>query len=206
MSDELVVWLTEAIEARGWSMRELARRAGLSHATVSQVLSQQQKPTWNFCAAIARPLRVPEDTIFILAGLKRRPPPAVDEEREVVAIVRSLPVDVRQWMMVMLRGLAREHSVAADRLVDADQEYEIDPLVGHLPLHVDPAIVDPDLRDKAEELLAIWRRLQDLDPEAAERLMGIAVLQGEMVLTTANAAAKRETEGEQEQEDIIVSP
>lgn len=105
MSDELVVWLTEAIEARGWSMRELARRAGLSHATVSQVLSQQQKPTWNFCAAVARPLRVPEDTVFMLAGLKRRPAPAVEEEREVVAIVRGLPANARAWLMAMLRGL-----------------------------------------------------------------------------------------------------
>lgn len=125
VSDELVGWLAEEIERRGWSMRELARRAGLSHATVSQVLSGQQAPTWGFCAAIAGPLDEPVDELFIRAGLKRRPPAPVQEEHEVVAIVRGLPADVRAWLMVMLRGLAGGDPMVPVRVEEEETAYTV---------------------------------------------------------------------------------
>lgn len=151
MSDELVVWLSDAMEARGWSMRGLARRAGLSHATVSQVLSQQQKPTWNFCAAIAGPLRVPEDTVFMLAGLKRRPPPAVEEEREVVGIVRGLPANARAWLMLMLRGLAGGDPMVPVRVEEEEVSYTV-------PREEDPRV---------QQLLAAFEQVPDEWKEVA---------------------------------------
>ena len=65
-------------------------------------------PSWDFCAAIAHPLGVDPDDIFVLAGLKRPPPAAVAEEKEILAILRRLPGSVRDVVLAMLRGLARE--------------------------------------------------------------------------------------------------
>ena len=49
--------LTERIRAelarRHWSQRELARRARMSHTTVSKVLSGRLAPSYEFCRAIA---------------------------------------------------------------------------------------------------------------------------------------------------------
>lgn len=108
VENDLIPWLNQELVTRGWSQRELARRAELSQATISQVLSLQQVPTWNFCAAIARPLGIPPDDLFVLAGLKRPPPAPVAEEREVLAILRKLPQAVRDVILAMLRGLARD--------------------------------------------------------------------------------------------------
>lgn len=60
-------WLTEEIRFRSWSMRELARRAGLSHSAVSLVIAGQP-PTWDFCAAIAPPLEISPIEVFLIAG------------------------------------------------------------------------------------------------------------------------------------------
>jgi transcriptional regulator with XRE-family HTH domain len=72
-------------------------------------------------------------------------------------------------------------------------------LAGHLPPQVDPADIDPELRHTADELLALWRRLKVIDPESAERLQRIAVLQAEMVMAAARAGGLQ-AEGEPEQE------
>jgi transcriptional regulator with XRE-family HTH domain len=113
MSDNLVSWLIKELEERGWSHRELARRAGLSQTTVSQVISQQRKPTWDFCAVVAKALGEPVDRVFVLAGLKRPLPPPVEEEHEALGILRGLSASVRGTAMTMLRALAREEGVPA---------------------------------------------------------------------------------------------
>ena len=108
VGDDLAFWLNKELQGRGWSQRELARRAGVSASTVSDVIAEKRLPTWDFCASIARPLQVDPDEVFVLAGLKRPPPAAVAEEEEALGILRRLPGSVRDVVMAMLRGLARE--------------------------------------------------------------------------------------------------
>lgn len=94
VTEQLAKWLTAELETRHWSMRELARRAGIAHPTVSLVMSQQQRPTWAFCVAIAKALDVPEDDVFVLAELKATPPQEVARQKwwdEVTRMVAALP-------------------------------------------------------------------------------------------------------------------
>ncbi len=64
-------WLLSMIEGRGWSQNELGRRAGLSNATVSRVISGVRGPGPQFCQDVARALQVPEEIVFERAGLLR---------------------------------------------------------------------------------------------------------------------------------------
>ena len=112
MENTLATWLNKEIEDRGWSQRELARRANISHTTISQVIAEVRQPSWDFCASIARALGEPVDHVFVLAGLKRPPLPAVEEEKEALGILRGLSASVRQSAMTMLRALAREEGTA----------------------------------------------------------------------------------------------
>lgn len=77
----MLIWVNSELDKRGWSKRELARRAGLSHATVSKVMSGQNKITFDFCAAIARAFNEPPEMVFRLAGLL---PPLPDSADPVV--------------------------------------------------------------------------------------------------------------------------
>ena len=66
---ELVEWLTSRLRANGWSHNELARRAGLSSAGVSDVMTQRQKPGIEFCRGVALALNEPPEKVLRLAGL-----------------------------------------------------------------------------------------------------------------------------------------
>lgn len=67
--DTFLNWLNDELNNRDWSQRELARRAGISNTAVGNVMADYRKPTWDFCAAIAKPLERTPMEVFILAGL-----------------------------------------------------------------------------------------------------------------------------------------
>ena len=69
MTQRFITWLNEELERRAWSYNELARRAGMSGANVSRVINGQQAITFDFCAAIARPLGKRPEELFRMAGL-----------------------------------------------------------------------------------------------------------------------------------------
>jgi transcriptional regulator with XRE-family HTH domain len=69
MSNNFITWLTDEIVSRGWSNSELARRAGISPAAISMVMSGQNRPGNEFCLGIARALGIPPEDIFRKAGL-----------------------------------------------------------------------------------------------------------------------------------------
>ncbi len=60
-------WVRKQLVETGWSMRELARQANVSHSLVAKVMSGQQ-PSWEFCAAIAGPFGVSPIEILLRAG------------------------------------------------------------------------------------------------------------------------------------------
>jgi len=68
MDDTFVQWVLTELDDRGWSQRELARRAGISAAAVNQILTEQRQPTAEFSIAIARALRVPPEAVLRRAG------------------------------------------------------------------------------------------------------------------------------------------
>jgi len=80
MSTKLIDWITKEINLRGWSVRELARRAYLSHATINGVLTEKAGAGPDFCTGIARAFRVPPDQVFRLAGLL--PTVIIDKEED----------------------------------------------------------------------------------------------------------------------------
>ena len=62
-------WVQGELDKREWSQADLARKAGVSRASVSLVISQNRKPGPEFCRAIARAMELPEEYIFRKARL-----------------------------------------------------------------------------------------------------------------------------------------
>lgn len=69
MNTKLSDFINEELTQRGWSQRELARKAGISHTSISEVIAGNRNPGWDFCAAIAAPLDKTPLEVFQLAGL-----------------------------------------------------------------------------------------------------------------------------------------
>ena len=105
MSENLITWLASELKTRGWSHRELARRAGLSQTAVSTVLSSQRQPGWEFCSAVARALgEVPERVLRRAGLLPPLPAPENDATlRDLVAYAKQLSAEERLMVLEYTR-------------------------------------------------------------------------------------------------------
>src|SRR5438477_2660380 len=74
MKNTLSTFLNEELNKRGWSQRELARRADLSPTSISEVIAGKRGPGKRFCQAVAKALQVPPERIFQAAGIIEAPP------------------------------------------------------------------------------------------------------------------------------------
>ena len=72
-------------------------------------------------------------------------------------------------------------------------------MAGLLPPLPDNSDINPEIRAKVLELQRIWREVIELDPEAAQQLMNIAIVQAEAFRVAVNAGQRRIQEDRQEQ-------
>ena len=104
-SDKLSEWITEELNTRGWSIRELARRAELSHATINGVLSGTANPGLDFCKGVARALHVAPEDVIRKAGLLPYIPPDVHQSDELLHYFTQLPNEDRQRIITLPFGI-----------------------------------------------------------------------------------------------------
>lgn len=121
---DLTEWLDGERQARGWSLRELGRRAGVSHAQVSHVLSGSAIPGWDFCVGMARALGLPPEDVMRRAGLLPSLPVETAEGRQVLEIVNRQAPAVRRVLLSMLMGLAGRPAPTDPALAEIAAIYE----------------------------------------------------------------------------------
>jgi transcriptional regulator with XRE-family HTH domain len=103
-----VEWLTAKLKKNGWSNNELARRAGLSSAAVSQVMTGRQNPGVEFCLGVSDALNEAPTRVFRLAGLLPENPDADEVLEDVVFYYARMTPDARQSLRTVARALAQE--------------------------------------------------------------------------------------------------
>lgn len=88
---EFSEWLASEMEARGYGVCEMARRAKNPPGTISRILSGMRTPGPAVCRAIAEALEMPVEEVFQRAGIITRPSlvyvlfsQLTDEQREVI--------------------------------------------------------------------------------------------------------------------------
>jgi len=64
-----VEWLELELNQRGWRPSDLARAAGVSSATISNVMTGSRNAGSDLCRGIAKAFGEPEEKVFRLAGL-----------------------------------------------------------------------------------------------------------------------------------------
>jgi len=103
---EFSQYVMQLLEEKKWSMRELARRAGVSHAIVAMQLSGYGKVSHNLCEKIAPPLGVSVNKLKRLAGLGIPPPqdPKVIELVEIAEMLSPTKQEVLLKMAIFLQG------------------------------------------------------------------------------------------------------
>jgi len=67
--EDFIKWLNEEMALRGWNQAELARKAGVSRAAISNILSSMRTPGPDLCGAIAQAFQIAPEVVFRKAGL-----------------------------------------------------------------------------------------------------------------------------------------
>lgn len=103
MSDEFKTWLSNTLEERGWSYRELARRMELDQSRLSRVLSGKRKATVDFYKKVADALGEAPEKVLRLAGILSSEDDSVF--KEAVDMLRNLTPQQQQEALRYIRYL-----------------------------------------------------------------------------------------------------
>ncbi len=109
MDAKLTTWLIEKLNENRMSMRELARKSGISHSTISQVVNGAQTPTYEFCIAIAKGLGLAQDEVLTLAGKLPKPPEWTPDLQEWTYLFEQLTDEDKAEMLQLGRYKAGRH-------------------------------------------------------------------------------------------------
>ncbi len=108
MANDFTGWIKEELKERGWSMNELARRAGLSSAHMSNVLNEKQKPGIDFCLGVANAFGEPEEEVIRMAGLiSPLPHPEDMTLQEIYEAAKHITKEERIMVLKMIKGLRK---------------------------------------------------------------------------------------------------
>lgn len=120
----LIDWIHKGLAREEWSLRKLGKEAGISHSTISLVLSEQQQPTTDFCIAVAKAFRTSPMITLALAGII---PPLDDDDttfRELWHHVRLLSYRDRVRLIQIAREWAKEEPPGPPGPPDPPQQEE----------------------------------------------------------------------------------
>ncbi|MBN2392064.1 MAG: helix-turn-helix transcriptional regulator [Anaerolineae bacterium] len=92
MATNLSTWLTQRLQQEGWSMRELARRANISHTWVNKVINEESDPSADFCIAIAKAFHIAPEDLMRIAGVIAPKPNDTENPtlREIWSYLRTM--------------------------------------------------------------------------------------------------------------------
>ena len=99
MAKVFVEWLDAELSARGWSRAELARRAGVTEASLSLIYSGDREPGTKICKGIAKALKLPDDVVYRVAGLLDVKPNEDQTVSEITHIYHELDEENQQDLL-----------------------------------------------------------------------------------------------------------
>ncbi|MBN1890428.1 MAG: helix-turn-helix transcriptional regulator [Thermoflexales bacterium] len=110
-TQSFVNWLNGEIETRGWSYRELARRGGLSHGSISLVANGQQ-PGPKVCIGIAQAFGISTSEVLYRAGHLPTAPRSGEDPttRELMDIIKFLDDKDLGMLLRMAQALLKEEA------------------------------------------------------------------------------------------------
>ena len=97
-------------------MREMARRAGVSHTAIINVVHGHTRPSAQFCLQLAEALQVPPEDVYRRAGLLPTAAPEGASLQEASYLFAQLSDSEQETVLTMMRALAEKRREANRRL------------------------------------------------------------------------------------------
>lgn len=112
--ESLTVWIIEELNRRDWNPADLAKRAGLSTGSLSNIMNGKRKPGPKALRAIARALGEPPDNVFRLAGLLPKEANPGKDEDQLLAVYRKFSPQEQNFLLELLRARQGQPSLPSE--------------------------------------------------------------------------------------------
>jgi len=114
--DKFFDWLRSETQARGWNMRELARKAEISPPAISDLLAFEKTPSLDMCKALAKAFDKSTLEVLILAGHVAPPEGWAKDQEEVRDLFNALTEQDRDLWLATGRAIRETRKkYAADK-------------------------------------------------------------------------------------------
>ena len=107
--DKFRNWLKHEIDKRYWTYNELARRAQLSSAAISMVMTGQRNPGIDFCKGIADALGIDARIILDKADLLPLASTSQEEQEELLFLFENLSIEDQERILIIMRSFKKAH-------------------------------------------------------------------------------------------------
>ena len=106
-------WLLDEMNSRNINISRLAKMAGISQSTVSNVLSGRQNPGTDFCLGVSKAFGIDPNIVLRQARLKQTIPDTeisgmTDSEQLLIDHYRHIPSADQSRVLILVRALRRE--------------------------------------------------------------------------------------------------
>lgn len=108
-------FLLEQLNTRDWSQADLAKKAGLSRAAISDVMSERRNPGVDLCTSIAEAFDLPPETVFRAAGLLPPAPEITPVMERALYYLSQLDPEDQERVMLYLEVLASRYKLTGER-------------------------------------------------------------------------------------------
>jgi transcriptional regulator with XRE-family HTH domain len=130
MGTELALWLNEQVSVRGWTLRQVARKSGLSHTTVVDIANgQRANPEIGTVTRLAKAFGADPVELCRVAGIlpQRRLigegradyDLGEDDDVRLIRLYRELPEDEKGFVMELVERLSGRR---AARIVGREED------------------------------------------------------------------------------------
>ena len=103
--DDFVAWLNAEMEKQGWSLRQTARRTGVSHTTMTNIVNRQTRPSADFCRRIALVFHAPPEEVLCRAGILPTGSKETPSLREATYLFNLLSPEQQDVVLTFVRSL-----------------------------------------------------------------------------------------------------
>jgi transcriptional regulator with XRE-family HTH domain len=102
--DEFVLWLDKQLKARNFSIRDAARKIGVSHTTIAETLQANRMPSFDTFEALSRAFGVPTHALMVMAGAIAPESQEYDPiYEELLSLYRQMTEDQKDEFMAIAR-------------------------------------------------------------------------------------------------------
>ena len=107
-SIEFVYWFNNLLKSRNLGIRDAAKYIGVSHPTISRIITDHYQPSCDTCLAIADAFKLRGEFVLRKAGWLKPIPESDDLIEQILIDLGAIPIERKRTAVRMVRAIREE--------------------------------------------------------------------------------------------------